>query len=251
MATRADIEDDITLELEGRGVTPERFLKSIRAFFGIVREVTKDVCAVEETQPKWRVQVKDGSNLVGISPRPGYISPALLDAITDRVRRGIETLEDHSEEPTWFPRPAIQHLRDLGSVVGAKEGEDVFVRVWLRKEPVGVTQKSAANAAELLREAYTDHGSVEGRLQVASERGDLHVVIYEPVWDKPIRCYLDDDLMQRALGCFGKRVTVTGAVKYRTDGTPTSVTAENFEVFPDGSGLPGIDAITGILRNYA
>lgn len=250
MATRADIEEDITLELDGRGVTPESFMRGIRAFFGIVREVTKDVCA-DEAQPKWRVRVKHGSNLVGITPRPGYANPAHLAAIADRVRRGIETLEDHSEEPTWFPRPAIRHLRDLGSVVESKDDEDVLVRVWIKKEPLGVTHRSVANADELLREAYADHGSVDGRLQVASERGNLRIVIFEPVWDKPINCYLDEQLMDEALSHFGKRVEITGTIKYRADGSAVSIRAESIVAFPDQAALPTPSAIRGILRDYA
>ena len=87
-------------------------------------------------------------------------------------------------------------------------------------------------------------------MQVASERGTLHVVIYEPVWDKAINCYLDEDLMQSALELFGKRVAVTGLVKYRLDGSAISIRADSFEAFPTQDELPKTDQIVGVLRNY-
>lgn len=249
MATRVEIDSDLTLEVDGRAVTPEKFLRSVRAFFGIVREVTRDVCGDGEPV-HWRVQVKAGSNLVGVSAPVGYPNIAAISAITDRVKRGIETLEARSEEPTWFPRPAIRHLRDLGSIVGTDEDDDTSVRVWAKRDPVGVTHSSVAHAAELLREAFEDHGSIEGRLQVASERGALHAVIYEPIWDKPIKCYLDEDMMEEALSHFGKRVEITGAIKYRSDGSASSIKAEKIVAFPNSDELPKPSDVAGILRNY-
>ena len=249
VATRADIDSDMTLEIDGRTVTPDLFLRGVRAFFGIVREVTRDVCG-ERPVDIWRVQVKDGSNLIGIDRVPGFTDAATIAAISERVRTGLETLEERAEEPSWFPRPAIKHLRDLGAIVGTDEGNDTRVRVWIKQDALGVTQRTVANAAELLREAYEDHGSVEGRLQVASERGALHVVLYEPVWDKPIRCYMDEDQMEEALSHFGKRVEIFGMVKYRKDGSASSIRAEQISPFPLAADLPQVDTMVGILRDY-
>ena len=69
MADRGDIETDLTLEVSGHNVTPEKFLRSVRSFFAILNEVTK---TVSDQRIQWTVQVKKGSNLVGVSPIPGF-----------------------------------------------------------------------------------------------------------------------------------------------------------------------------------
>ena len=43
MATKDDIDADLTLELQSNNVTPEKFVKAVRAFFGLVNEVTREL----------------------------------------------------------------------------------------------------------------------------------------------------------------------------------------------------------------
>ena len=110
---------------------------------------------------------------------------------------------------------------------------------------------AVAHAIEILREAFEDHGSVEGLLQVASERGSFHVTVYEPLWDQPIRCSVTPERLQECLRLFGQRVEVFGLVRYRNDGTPISIEAEEIVPFPQVEGLPSPDDVRGILRNYS
>jgi len=95
-----------------------------------------------------------------------------------------------------------------------------------------------------------DYGSIEGRLSVVSERGKLHVVVYEPIWDKPIRCNLTEEQADEATEYFQKRVAVYGEIKYRQDGTPISVAVDHIDLFPAPDELPGPADVYGILRNY-
>jgi hypothetical protein len=197
------------------------------------------------------VQVKSGSNLVGVRPIGLAIDPTVIDLILTKVRTGIETLEDRSEAPPDFPIRAIRHLRDLGKIEGEGDGEDTKIKVWVKRQPIAVTYHTVANAIDLLKEAFADYGSVEGRLQVASERGSLHVIVYEPVWDKPIRCNLPEEKLQECLGLFGQRVEIFGLVHYRHDGAPISVDVEDVLPFPRAEDLPTPNDVRGILRDYA
>ena len=43
MATKGDIESDLTLEVGGHAITPDKFLRSVRSFFAILDEVTREV----------------------------------------------------------------------------------------------------------------------------------------------------------------------------------------------------------------
>lgn len=250
MARPEEIDSDLTLEIDGQFVTPGKFLRGVRAFFGLLDEVTQAVSGTAR-QPDWAVQVKAGSNLIGVRPMTSNVDPGLIANILNEMRRGIGALEGNIDELQDFPIRAVRYVKDLGKIAGTDEHDDTTVRVWIRRDPVTVTHKSVATAAELLREAYEDHGSVEGRLQVASERGSLHVMIYEPLWDKPIRCYVKEEMLAQCLNLFGKRVEVFGLIKYRPDGHPISIEAEEIVPFPQVDQLPSPDDVRGILRNYA
>lgn len=247
MATAADIDALVTLELVGRKVTPQKFLNGVKAFFGIVEEVTKSVC---EDRPRviWRVQVKAGSNLVGITPEPGF-PPPVVALIANSVGNEINSLEEAPSEPAYFSARALRHLHDLAVIVGTDDEDDTEIKVWVRKDARELTHRSVAHTAELLTAAYADHGSIEGRLQVVSERRGLHVVVYEPLWDKSVRCHLSDEQAEIALQNFGRRVEVTGLVRYRGDGTPVSIDVDEIVPFPTPEDIPGYRAVHGILRD--
>lgn len=248
MATPDDIDAELTLEIDGQNVTPEKFLKGVRAFFGVLSSITKDTCEVDQPV-KWLVQVKAGSNLVGIQPAAGA-SANIVAAITGRVLSSIKALENGADDLEDLPEAGLRHLRDLGAVVGLKEGDDTTVRVWRRKEPVGLSHKTVATAVDLLRAEYEDHGSIEGTLEMATVRGSQHFVIYEPVSNRPFRCYVGDDQFEQALSCFRKRVEVYGMIRYRADGSPTSIKVEEIVPFPDPEQLPHFREVRGILRNF-
>lgn len=248
MVTPNDIDAELILEIEGQFLTTEKFLRGIRAFFGILDDVTKNICENEQ-HICWSVQVESGSNLVCIKPKPGS-STQLVQRITDTVHKGIKSIEDQCEEPEYFSLQAIKQLQDLGNITNTDGGEEISIRVWHKHTPIAITRKTSAHVVELLKEGTKDHGSVEGRLQTISERGGFRFVIYEPVWDKSIICYVDDELFSEVLKNFGKRVEVFGIINYRRDGTPTSIKVERVVPFPKTDDIPDFRSVRGILRKY-
>ena len=250
MVANRDTLADLTLEIGGMGVTAERFLRGVEAFFGLVSEITKRVCA-DKPRIEWLVQVRAGSNLVGVRPAPGYPAPQIVDAVLRIVRDGIETLEDRVEEPLYFSAPASMHLRNLGRIASIDGKDDTRVRIWVKQQKLEVTHNSVVHVAALLREVSTDYGSVEGRLQVASERRGLHFVVYEPIWDKPIRCDIPNHMLDNALKLFGRRIEVYGLIRYRRDGSPSSIEVDEIVPFPARNELPSPADVRGILKEYS
>jgi hypothetical protein len=241
-----EIDAELTLEIDGSDITPEKFLRGVRAFFGTLDAVTKEVG--KEPEPvHWVVQVKAGSNLVGVRAT-GNAPPAIVDRVLGLVRAGIETLEDRSEAPEGFPILAVRHLRDLGNLAGTDERDDTRVRVWARRDLVAVTHRAVAHAADLLREIVDDYGSVEGRLLVTSARGTLHFEIDEPVWEQRIRCYIEENLLEEALASFRRRVEVYGRIKFRRDGAPVSIRVDKIVPFPERHELPDFLSVRGLLQ---
>jgi hypothetical protein len=250
MATKVDIDADLTLEIDGHNVTPDKFMRGVRAFFGLVREVTRDL--VEPQQfVHWVVQVKSGSNLVGLAPQQFNVPPTVLDNIYEKIEDGIGIIENEAKEPDGFPEGALRYIRELASVVGTDETDDTKVRVWTKKRPALVTHRTVAHVAVLLSEHYEDFGTIEGRIHVISDQGALHVFVTEPVWNRRIRCYFDEEMLPVFLGAFRKRVEVTGRIKYRRDGKPISIDATTLSEFPESKDLPSFREMRGIFRERA
>ena len=121
MATKADIDAEITLELDGADLTPDRFQRAVRAFFGMLDEVTKPVCQ-GKPRVEWRVQVKQSSNLIGVDPVPGF-RPETVGLISTAVLEGIAALgEDRDESPPHFHEEARSRAHELAKIVAEKPG---------------------------------------------------------------------------------------------------------------------------------
>lgn len=248
MTTLADIEGDITLEITGSVVTPERFQRALAAFFDILAEVSKTVASEAGERAEWRVQVKQGSNLIGITPAPG-VSPAVAARVFEAMLGGIERLEREPSEPQAFSERALIGARQLSTTVGVVAEDDTRIRVWGQKEVIPTSRQIAEHVGEVLREAYADDGSVEGELKTVSEACGYRVVIYEPIFGRAIRCEVPADLMPLALTLFGRRVTARGSIRYRRDGTIARVAVEALIPFPPDDDLPTHEEVRGILRD--
>jgi hypothetical protein len=250
MVTRADIDADLTLEIDGHNITPDKFMRGVRAFFGLVREVTRDIIAPQQFL-HWVVQVKSGSNLIGLAPQQFNVSPTVLDNIYEKIEDGIEIIENEAKEPDRFTEGALRHIRELASVVGTDETDDTRVRVWTKRRPVPITHKAVAHVAVLLSTQYEDFGTVEGWIHVISDQGALHVFVAEPVWNRRIRCYFDENMLPLFLAAFRKRVELTGRIKYRRDGKPISIEATALSEFPESEDLPSYREMRGMFREKA
>ncbi|MCK8787997.1 hypothetical protein M0638_26940 [Roseomonas sp. NAR14] len=247
MATLADIDGEITLEISGAAVTPARFRRAVIGFFDILTEVSDAAAAESGEHVEWRIQVKKGSNLIGASPAPG-VSPAVVAWVQARVIRGLEQLEREPLDPPAFSERALTGARHLAQSASDKPGEDTTVRVWSRQEVVPVTRQTVEHVASVLEGEYSDHGTVEGQLNTVTSAGGYRVVIYEPVFGKAVRCDVPQDMMPLALKLFGRRVEAHGSIRYRRDGTIARVRVEELVPFPLDNDLPTHEEVRGILR---
>lgn len=235
MATREDIEQALTLEFGGE-VDPVEFERLVAAFFDVIQGVEMPGPSV-----RWTVQVKKGSQLVGLAPAAPSAQAALFARV---VLDGIEALEHKAEKPAGFSDKALRGLRTI-----ARAGDSASApRIWADFKPRAVSMHLAANVSELLEGNVVEYGSVSGKLETVSERNGFRFVVYDALWDHPVNCAFKEEDMARVMSAFGKRVEVYGEVRYRRDGRATSVTVEDFEAFPDK--LPTAQDVRGILRNF-
>ena len=246
MAKPDDIETDLTLELDGSEITPAKFRKGVNAFVGLLEALTQAVCK-EEATVSWRMQVKAGSNLVGADAIEGA-NPAHVEKIQALFAEGFALFENSGSVPPIYSDTAVRHVRDLSQITAVRPDDDTRVGVWVKRQRTEITPQINAAAKLNLSTGFDEAGSIEGRLSVISERGDPHFVIYEPVWDKPVKCLIPEELISDAMDLWRKRVAAHGMVHYRPDGIPMKIEADEIEVFRDDSELPMLDDIEGILR---
>lgn len=249
MARPGDIDADLTFEITGSAVTPDRFQRALSAFFDLLFEVTKAVAA-EGERVEWRVQVKQGSNLVGVLPAPGA-SGAVVARVGQAIVAGLARLEREPAEPVAFSEKALRSVRKLAGDLGSRETDDTSMNIWAERTAVPITRRLAENVTEILGEAYAGRGSVEGRLRTVSEAGGFRIVVYEPLFGKAIRCDVPEYLMREVLGLFGQRVEAYGLVRYRRNGSVARVSLEEIVPFPAEKELPSYEEVHGILRGNA
>ncbi len=247
MATVTDIDADMTLELNGADVTPDRFQRAIRAFFGMVGEVTKSVCD-GKPRVEWRVQVKAGSNLIGMNSVPGF-RPETVGLIASTIRDGIVALEENNlSHPPHFSDAALRHVHDLAETLVIKRLQDFSLRLWTRKHSLAVTDRLATSSTLLLTKQVEDYGSIDGKLQTLSERGAMRFVIYETLTDRGISCFIKPDQLSDAMKSFQQRVEVYGLIGYRPDGVPVSIDVDDIVQFPKREAVPDFWEVHRILR---
>ena len=105
MARPEDIDTDLTLELDGSEITPDKFRRAVNAFVGLLEAITKSVCR-EAPLVEWRMRVKAGSNLVGADAAEGA-NPNHVRRILALTRQGLEQFEIEGEVPPVYPDDAI------------------------------------------------------------------------------------------------------------------------------------------------
>ena len=249
MAKPDDIDTDIALELDGSEITPAKFRQGVNAFVGLLEALTKVVCR-EAPPVEWRMQVKAGSNLVGASAAEGA-NPNHVRRILDLFSSGLEQFEIEGEVPPIYPDTAVRHVRNLSGITAKRPDDDTRVGIWVEKQRREITPQISAAARQALRGGFDEQGTVEGQLSVLNERGGVHFVVYERVWDHPVRCEVPEDLVETVMSLWRRRVAVHGVVRYRPDGMPRSVDIEGIEAFPDDDDLPTHEQVRGIFRENA
>lgn len=243
MATPDQIPTDLTLEIDAN-VTPEQFMAAARAFFGSVEELGRSI-APDGAVPKWRVQVREGSNLLAVEPVPNA-NPAIVQAVYQRLDDGIRHIEKGDLEGARFPDATLKHLKVL-SELGDLKGR-IPMRLWIRRKPVAVTKEIAEVIQEDWRSDYKDYGTVEGRLTAIQEQGSLQLLLKDEWLKQTVRCYVPEEKLPEAFNAFRKRVEVFGVIHFRRNGIPISVDVDKIVPLPDDSELPTAEDVRGILK---
>ena len=198
----------LTLELGPDKVPYRDFQQIVRAFTGLLSEISDEACG-DPGAVHWEISVSEGSVLIAAN-LPAATDANVVSRIRETVRKPPPRIRSRLNR---FPR-AVPATRLLTGV----DRRDILVE--------------GRQDADRHPSQIAEYGTVEGTLDTLSARGRLHFTISEPIWNMAVQCTVPDDLVESMRGMWRKRVAVHGLVHYDREGLPTSIRAEEVELFP-------------------
>ncbi len=239
-------QNQVILEISGPRITADKFSRGVRAFFDFIDELAREVSG--KIKPvQWIVSAQEGSIKLIAKPEPEEASPDAISSVLKAIENGVKMIEGSASRPECFSDKVLKDLQKLASICDGN-GDLDRVRIWVNQSPNEISTKIASNVNSILGIHFSDLGAIEGRLQMISERGGLRFAVYDSLTDRRVRCYFDEDLLEKIIFAFGKRVNVYGMIRYRQDGEPITISVEDFKVLRPRNELPTPEEVRGILR---
>lgn len=237
--------DVLSLELGGDNLTADKFARAVNSFISVLDGVSRQFSS-DTRNIDWIVQVKGGSNIVNMTPCVDAVAMRALPGLISAIQSGVDIIEDREVWPEHFPEKSLRALRHLGDLHDPESSPN-YVRISINNNQRDVTHRSVGNVDQLLAGVMSAHGSVDGRLQMVTERGGLRFMLYDYLTDQGVRCTFNEEKLSEVTHLFGKRVEVFGEIRYRKDGVPISIKVDHFDPFPEPADLPSANSVRGIL----
>ena len=237
--------DTLKIEFSGPKITADKFARGVSAFFNFVDEIGKRITGKPKAV-RWIISVQPSS--VILLAKPTDTEPQLIAVLFEDIENGIDMLNNKDVRPKHFSDTALSKLKDLASIITDKEPEIDKINVWTNGKRNIVSNKIVRHVESVLGVGVETIGSIEGKLQTISDRKGLKFFVWDVLTDEAIECYIDEELFEEAMKAFRKRVYVTGVIKHRKDGKPTSIKVEKIKVFPSRDELPSAEDVRGILK---
>jgi hypothetical protein len=242
------MSNNITLKLEGDRINSEKLKNSVNSFYGFVDEIASQVFS-RRKPINWIVKVKEGSiDLINEAEISRGLDQSMQDKVFSLIGDGIDILNKEARIPPNYNERALTYLQELASIPDIHRNGLERIDILIDKEIYSLSKHIAANVDALLGVKNKSFGSIEGILHTLSDRRGKIFVVYDSLNDKGIRCTIDDDeIMDKAVEAFGKRVYVYGVISYDKVGNPKNIKAEELRVFKDNKDLPTAMDVCGIL----
>jgi hypothetical protein len=240
-------KDCLSLDLKG-DLSLDKFEKAVAAFFDLIKEVTKEALT-EKQRIRWTVTVRSGSAIVNAVPHFEESVADQAKQILRAVPAGIRALESGAQAmPKMFTREAVRAVKILGGLRGMKGNDVTDVRIRSASVKSRITTKSVAAVDAMIGGQRQSYGAIEGKMQTITERGGFRFVVYDSLHDHRVDCFIEEDLMEKAVSNFRKRVRVSGLVQYDRAGDPVSIKVTEIYVFRPNIELPSVHEMRGIFK---
>ncbi len=238
----------LTLEIKGERISTYTFKKAIENFFNFVNDVSSQM--TEKRKPfRWNVDVDKGSILLNLAPEPRKEDIPIIPNVIKKIESGINIITTEGKRPKYYTDEALNYLRELATTITPQKAGINKINIFTNGNQNEVTTKVIPQIDALLQIRREEFGSFEGRLEVISSRGGYHFNLYEFINDYPIKCIFKEDIIEKVLGAFGKRIYVFGLIKYKKGGIPSIIHVEKLRIFREKHEIPAAKDVLGILKD--
>ncbi len=236
----------ITLKLDGKGITAERFLKSVSAFVGLINEVA-DTAVGSENTFSWIVTVESGSDIVHFEPVPKSGLSNQIATSLQAIEDGFALIEERAERPQYWSDVALKKAKEMSEALDTVNESLNLISISTISKPRRLTRKTSHHVDQLISHERVSLGTIEGKLRTVTEGGGLHFIVNDALTQNGVRCYFEDDRTDEIISAFRQRVAVFGLIRYGLDGVPISISVQEFRKLRDRSELPSFRDVRGIL----
>ncbi len=229
----------IKMKLAIDKVPSHEFIQSVRDFFEMLEDVTDSIYGTRKAIP-WSVKIERGSNvLVAIAgePQNPEVRPSV---VSTTVKRGLKIIKGGAR-PENFPDRTLERIKSLADL-----SADRGLNISINKQQI--SSQIRESVSNILRLVYSEVGTIEGHLRILAKRtGGLEVEVRDEISGHLLHCTITPSQLEDAKDAFDRRVSITGLIHYRADGTPISIDVKNIFRFPFPRELPRHEDIRGIF----
>lgn len=237
----------LTLKIEGKKITAEKFLKATNSFFGLVRSVADEITG-EKGAVTWIATAEKGSQILTATPEASELVVKDIQLIPKTINQGFRDLEKKDKRPKGFTDTTLRHAKDLSAIIGNTNGDVKSVVLKLAGRSSSITEKTFSHVNDILGSRKSEEGSVEGRVTVLSDKAGLTIYVDDVLTKHPVKCIPRDIDEQKLITAFRSRVVVMGTVHYRKDGAPVKIDVDMIRILGKQRDLPGFKDVIGIFR---
>jgi hypothetical protein len=234
------VKSILTLEVDSNNIKPSDFIDILRSFDELVNVIYDSI--LDEEELNWNLSVETGSAIVHYDlPQQTNVVPfPKIKRGLYLIRESLKALSENEDLPEDCPIEALKYIEQISKNKGYP------VRIWTEKESTLLSETIMKNARHV-NDSYKALGTVEGTIETIQARKNS-CVIYEPILDKPIRCFGTDAFVDEANKFLKKRVEIRGEITYNKIGFPISIQAYKLEVLPTLNEIPHFKKLLGILK---
>lgn len=233
----------ITLARTGR-LSVEALTQTLENALEMLRNLETEFVA-SGTAVRWEVVRVSMRSPLRVTVAPHSESKGFSSIARRMVKtslKGFERIERAAALPEHFNEEALDAARKMFDVT-RKEGAAITLSSD-HENQITLTEQAGKNMEEIASKArlYMDYGTVEGRLEIISVHERDSFYVWETLTNRRVECLANPEQFQDAKDLLGKRVAVSGRIKYRNH-VPKSIHVESIHKMPDGSELPSLEDI--------
>jgi len=197
----------VILALEGE-VRLNQFVEAVQHFQKLLWQLTQEVANSVEIQ--WELDdLQYGSALMAVAGHADDEETVLkVIAAFEQVAYSLQ-----HDEPIPYSRSVLKVVESLTKLIG---GEVRAMRLSTAKTEA-ILYAGFNTEQRPSPKPMVSFGSVKGRVQSISNRGKLRFTLYDVLFDKPVSCFVDEELQATLTDIWDEMVWVTGRVTRQPD----------------------------------